>query len=200
MLVSKKYKFVYIAPPKTGTTSMEAYLKEYYEAFQWKEYSFDIKKNKESCWRHIPDVPKKFVDYFIFATVKNPYDLVISLYMNDIKTNPKNVSFYDFVVNRVPKKGFLLTKYTCQNKDYTPPENCIYYKLNTFLKLENIQRDIERLPFYIKDTKIQLHNKSLGNKPFYTADLARIVHESHKEDFEMFKYSEPSWMPKKTFN
>jgi hypothetical protein len=193
MIVSQTYKFIYIAPPKTGSTSMDCYLKDYYEADQWKKCFVSCNKSDDSCWRHIPDIPSEFSDYFIFATVRNPYHLVLSLYMNDIKTNPKEYSFEEFVIDRIPKKRFLLTKYTCQHDDYKPPQGCIFYKLNQVVKLENMQKDVENLPFYKEGTFLQTLNESTSRKPNYTKELAKIVYESHKEDFYMFGYNENSW-------
>ena len=69
----------------------------------------------------------------------------------------------------------------------------IFYKLNQVVKLENMQKDVENLPFYKEGTFLQTLNESTSRKPNYTKELAKIVYESHKEDFYMFGYNENSW-------
>ncbi|MDJ0582581.1 sulfotransferase family 2 domain-containing protein [Crocosphaera sp.] len=83
MLISDEYKFIFIHIGKTGGTSVEKVLCDY--------LNLDFKVTKKSpegkWWKHIwAQGMKKYVgeeiwnNYFTFAFVRNPYDMILSLY------------------------------------------------------------------------------------------------------------------------
>lgn len=97
MLISHEHQFIFIHIGKTGGTSIEAALCRYLGVnFE------ETKKSPEGqWWKHIwaKDMRERvgervWNDYFTFAFVRNPYDLVLSLYSMYTQypqyTNPKD--------------------------------------------------------------------------------------------------------------
>ena len=83
MLISHEYKFIFIHIGKTGGTSIEKVLCEYLK----KDFKETKKDNDGNWWKHIwaKGMKKKvgetiWDDYFTFAFVRNPYDMILSLY------------------------------------------------------------------------------------------------------------------------
>lgn len=71
MLLSHKYKFIFIHIPKNGGTSIKAALSPYAD----KEYEMPYKHRKSKYWR---DHLKCWNEYFKFVFVRNPWDRMIS--------------------------------------------------------------------------------------------------------------------------
>lgn len=83
MFISHEHKFIFIHIGKTGGTSIEKVL--------CKHFNVDFEETKKDpegkWWKHIwAKYMKEYVgeqiwnDYFTFAFVRNPYDLILSLY------------------------------------------------------------------------------------------------------------------------
>lgn len=79
MLFSHKHKFVYMAPPKTGTTTITRVLNQSFDAQLWDFTETCLVRTtkdtniqgKEWKWpRHIIHLPEEIKDYFVFATMK----------------------------------------------------------------------------------------------------------------------------------
>lgn len=204
MLVCEEQKFVYMAPKKTGSTSFRTMLSDYhFETKIWRDYQFsNIKDNSARLdwrsegadWKHVCELPEKFSNFFIFATVRNPYYIEASRYKHDIKHGYTSESFSSFLnklrfVNEPPS----LYRKLKQNPEYVPPPGCVKYKLDAVIKLESINEDITKLPFYRHNMSIKHINKSSISAPFYTAETAKIVAEVFAEDFDFFGYDTNSW-------
>jgi Sulfotransferase family len=69
MLISKIFKFVYIAIPRTGSKSMSRWLLEHYQGESFGDHHE---------WR----VPEFAREYLIFTVVRNPYQRVVSGYFS----------------------------------------------------------------------------------------------------------------------
>ncbi len=83
MLISHDYKFIFIHIGKTGGTSIERALCEFLDV----DFETTKKSQDGEWWKHIwardmrECVGEKLWDgYFTFAIVRNPYDMILSLY------------------------------------------------------------------------------------------------------------------------
>jgi hypothetical protein len=203
MYVSFTHKFVYMAPKKTGSTSVRAMLEERYDAQLWRKYEFThIETDQISPdwrsegpdWKHVCHLPKEFSDFFIFATIRNPYTLEESRFMHDLRHKYIEDDFPAFIRQLLwTDQPPTLIRKLHQNDDYVPPPGCVPYRLHATIRLEHIDEDFQMLPFYQEGPKLDHLHKSSGKRPTYTPDLARIVRETFKDDFERFGYNPSSW-------
>ena len=203
MYVSVEHRFVYMAPKKTGSTSMRTLLSEHYGATFFRDYPFkDFKdgpispdwRSEGPDWKHVCHLPEQFSDYFIFATIRNPYTLEISRYHHDLRHQYIQEGFPRFVRRLVgAEKPPTLKRKLHQVADYVPPPGCVRFRLNAVVKLESMDEDFSRLPFYRPGLKLGHLHQSLAKPPVYTSGLAAIVREAYCEDFEYFGYDPSSW-------
>ncbi len=101
MLISHSHKFIFIHIGKTGGTSIEKVLCQHLN-IDFEETKNDSEGNN---WKHIwaKDMRERvgekiWDDYFTFAFVRNPYDMILSLYSMYTQypqyTNPAQPEFY----------------------------------------------------------------------------------------------------------
>ena len=93
MMYSEKYKYVYISPSKTGSNSIQYFLKNYYDGCLYGNI-------------HGDEIPDKFKDYFIFVSVRNIHERAVSLWMDFGKLN---LSFKEFMVDLIFKNQFSIS-------------------------------------------------------------------------------------------
>jgi hypothetical protein len=82
MIVSDKYRCIYVRIPKTGSTSIEDTLKELDPDCMSSDNSIPPYGHVSLDWLSREIDPQKFKDYYVFTTVRNPYDWFISGYMD----------------------------------------------------------------------------------------------------------------------
>lgn len=71
MIVSRKCRFVYVAPPRTGSTSLHTWLSQPALC----DVPWDREANQHDC-----DVPADAREYFTFASVRHPVARALSLW------------------------------------------------------------------------------------------------------------------------
>lgn len=184
MIFSERYKYVYLAPPKTGTTSMEHTLRTFFEGEIYKDWQ-DANVKAIRYQRHVNHVPEEFKDYFVFGTVRNPYTWEISRWKF---WDFNKVGFPEYVRSLRPHRT--LCRLLHQNPDYSPPTGCVKFKLNGFVRLENIADDFHKLPFVDKVVPIVHWTRTKHpEQVYYTTELANIVKRVRAPDFLAFDYS-----------
>jgi hypothetical protein len=175
VLVSEEHKFVYFAPKKTGSTSVRTLLQEHFGAEIWRDYPEPDFKDTEISpdwrspgpdWKHVCHMPERFADYFKFATVRNPFSLEKSRYRHDMRHEylSPNTTFTQFLkrIRKVPKEMVpTLFRKLHQEPEYVPIAGCVRFRLDTLIRLEYVQRDLESLPFWKPGLKVgHLHKSS----------------------------------------
>jgi hypothetical protein len=186
MIYSDYYKFIYISIPKTASASVSDILINYYKA-----------KNYGN--RHDSHIPLSFSEYFIFATVRNPYYRALSGYKS-ILAHKNHEEFLPITsclgkFHFVSMQTFLRNEVVCvdpvpdsefslfQTNEFGP-------KIDRFIKVESLGEEFGKLPFVNKNVEIPTINKSLVER-IPTSLLYRIydfVESSYRSDFEMFGY------------
>jgi len=68
MIISDKYRYVYIGIPRTGSKSMNHWLVEYFDG-RWHGGHHDY------------DIPEEAANYLVFTIVRNPYDRATSSHL-----------------------------------------------------------------------------------------------------------------------
>ncbi|MEO0375176.1 MAG: sulfotransferase family 2 domain-containing protein [Cyanobacteria bacterium P01_A01_bin.17] len=91
MMISHKYKVIFIHVPKCAGTSMEVFLKDYADA---------APTNAEEGLEHffkrhaLVAVLNAYPDYFIFTFVRNPYERFVSAWKHSIRAHSTDESSY----------------------------------------------------------------------------------------------------------
>ena len=140
-----------------------------------------------------------FKDIFKFAFVRNPYDIMVTVYCRQkqwlFKLNNSFPSFTEWLKKELPKKALMKTRFRERQLPWIIDEN---NKINLdFLgRYEHLQRDFLELCKIFNVHKILPHdNKTLLKRQhyirFYTKKAKELVTEYCKEDIEMFGYCLP---------
>lgn len=182
---------LYIHIPKTAGTSIA---KCCYGEDPW---HYSISQYKYLSRRY-------FNSLFKFAFVRNPYTRLASIYKYSFKqaaehpkTSVKFVTKYEtfdeFLMNWLTKKNIeshyffqQQYKYVCDKKGNI---------LVDFIgKFENIETDFAFIKNRLNISQELKHiNMSNSNSIVYTSELAEIVYEAYKKDFEIFGYEKNSF-------
>ena len=181
MIISPKYKFVFIATPKTGSTTIHKTLLNCVKDKNLiNESKVHLGSKHKSCPKLIEQYPQ-YKDYFKFAFVRNPWDRVVSWYSKKKDTNTISVSFkkflsdYEYLWARLDQTAYKFTK------------GCDFIG-----KTENIQQDFDIICDKIKIPKQKLLRKNKSKHKHYTKyyneETRQIVAKKYAKDIEYFGY------------
>lgn len=195
MIISHKYKFICLNPPKTGSETREVMFNEFsdinvhkfLDLKLWKECPSIRHLNYKQMINFCKIFKIEYEKYFIFTFVRNPWERIESWY--NMKSKQDSIwklnysSFFRFINTHIDESRW--------------QDNYINNELNYIGSLENIKEDIDYLFNYlkIKEKKIQVHkNKSveLGKvniKKLWTDDLINFVKEKEKNTIKLKKYA-----------
>ena len=208
MIINHQNKWLYIGPPKTGSTSIAKILTDgdYFENISEKYRQFYIDKfikqppNFEGVsenGQHFPwpneKLNEKYKDYFTFISVRNPYLRIVSLWNHwkygstSEKILIKNLNFERFVIRvfnqdkNISNSKFFL--YTCFDwfKEY-----------NAYVRLENLQEDLNKLNLHKMPFNVIKQNiNPITDKwqEIHTNITKELTLKRAEHDFEVFGYS-----------
>ena len=205
VLVSHKYKFIYIKNIKVAGSSVESFFGKYCIDPK-KEYNYndainehidefgiigsrttgckdsDKWKNHKNAETIRNDLGKeKFDEYLKFCVIRNPYDKMVSRYHWD---NSK-LSFTEFVKTKHNNNLHIHSingKSVC---DYFIRYEYLEEDIKTLCKKLNIDSyDLSLLP---KHKSTQRKNKIHWSN-YYNDETKNIVYNKHKKEFELFGY------------
>ena len=184
MIVSHKYKFIYLATSKTATTSIYNQLSKYDEAKLEKHSVLDI-------------LSFDYSDYFIFCFVRNPWERLLSGYLQSKKAinlhNPYRKYIYE-LSNRENFTGFLKL---VDNRFWHDYDQSRYYlnkgRLIDFVgRFENLNSDFRIVchKLYLEYRDLPHYNKSnhKNYRQYYDAETKDMVSEKYAKDVEYFGY------------
>lgn len=201
MIISEKNKYVYVSVMKAGTHSMYNLLKS---KFKGKHYPREFGNNSGAGPYHSNIIPKEYLNYYKFTVVRNPYSRAISAWNVCVNVDPYKVNYSGILKN----KTFLefakwLTVfinpgragYVVQPIYKWLEASCEFDKI---LHLENINEEIKNLPFVNLTLEIKVPNlldrtDKENWKQHYTQEIADLVYEWAKKDFELYGYDRESW-------
>jgi hypothetical protein len=215
VLISHRYKFIYIKNFKVASTSVEAFFEKFCTEPN-KDYKASIESDERiteygiighRCdgkhtvfWNHIPLLELKnhvseevFKTYFKFCVVRNPYEKMVSLFhffRGPIDINHYKSEFEKFVKDKYNYNTNDLGK-TMKNKEDPPI-------FDFFIRYENLVQDIESVckKLGIEDYDLkklptfrsECREKRMPYQYYYTEETKRIVYERHKIEFDYFGY------------
>lgn len=178
---SDEKKFVWFRVAKVGTRSILEILNKNQVPFSINDYEVSFN-------------PKRYKNYFKFAFVRNPWDRVVSCYMN--KVVPNGPKYYQECLG----KGFDYFVDFISKKDLTTAD--AHIRLQTSLipiqhvnfigRLETFADDLQ---YIAKVIGLQLQEIPRKNRTahdhyskYYTEKTKKIIAEKYKKDIEAFGY------------
>lgn len=195
-------KIILLHPGKTGGTSIEYTLRDLYfkglklDAFKEDlDLMFGLSKKHNLFLQHADLRFYKNIlninlnDYKTIATVRNPYDRLVSCYYYNGKN--KKFTFHDFVLNRLEdqielnnKKGFSVSHFApqinfCKIDDY---------RVDHIIKLETFVSDLKKINIDVKYNASKTVSRKEDYNGYYNQKTKDLVYQLYKEDFEYLNY------------
>lgn len=208
-MISHKHTFIFISPPKTGSTSILSILLSFsdfeniieqpeYNSFDFCEHTKDFQpdlckkmfpKNQQPLRKHafLESYYKKHLQqYKILACIRNPYDRAVSLWKWEklCKKQYNGVSFKQWLNMRMdwwhrPQLDFLQT-------------DIINMSSINLVRFENLQQDFDSVCDKIGIPRQQLPHKNKSKHKHYTEyyddETREIVAKKYAKDIEYFGY------------
>jgi hypothetical protein len=229
MNISHEHKVIWWAPERCGTkATAHIFSKLGFEYFTDEtESEKQIIVDGIKYQSHNIKYPEKYSDYKIICSIRNPYDRMLSLFLNFTnvgstfvytKDNPqKLISTYESFIREMllykqsntkeglgerPIHKLYLSKYDFNNR--IP---------DVFIKMESLEDDLGELDF-VKESEIWKsgyirdylnHNPYINIRPYkfnnaYSLESAKKVYEYHKKQFIICDYDPFSFTTKELSN
>ncbi|NBG66139.1 sulfotransferase family 2 domain-containing protein [Acidiluteibacter ferrifornacis] len=205
VIVSHKYKFIYVAIPKTATHAIRFALRRHLGSDDWEQVDLfhqsrlPYKEFQDITHGHITSSEAKRVlseevwdSYFKFTFVRNPFDRFISyaffrhrsseIFANNklgiMKLLFKNPSLGDDILFK-PQWNFVTNEFG---------ENIVDF----IGRFESLQSDFDAVcqKVGLPQIKLELHNSSEHNnyEHYLDEELIGLISSYYKEDLECFDY------------
>ena len=205
VLVSHKYKFIYIKNKKVAGSSVESFFGKYcINPKKYYNYKDDINEHidkfgiigsrsvglkKSDKWKNHKDAKsirndlgtEKFDEYLKFCVIRNPYD--------------KMVSRYYWVQSKLPFKEFVKTSHNNNLNIHSINGKSV---CDYFIRYEYLKEDINTLCKKLKIDSYDLsllpkhkstqRNQKIHWSEYYDDETKKIVYNKHKKEFELFGY------------
>lgn len=201
MIISHKYKFIYIRNPKTGSTSIENYLKKIDpQCFSSDE---DIKPYGHQTYEEIKEMlPEEiFNNYFKFTFFRNPKDWIISQFAHNVnfcysdfdqlKLICNDDGYLDKSENNIIDVNNIITLYTILKRWFKRETQLFWVNSNLdfigqFEKLnENLEVIKKKLNIY-SDEPLNKLNINHSERYKLSEDAKKIVEILYKKDIEYY--------------
>lgn len=200
MLVCPEKKFVYLRPPRTGTTTCTRMLCSL--------FGLSYPKGHHFPWQ------EEYNNWFVFITVRHPHTRMFSLYRQATKwfavakrSREENAILFDGVTNcdemtfekwvlGSEKRNKFFREHSLASYYHTPPETRVgrcripLSRVDQVIRQESLNEGFNTLPFIDTPAKLKQRNGGRTKRwaAHYTPELVEAVAEIWKEDFELFGY------------
>jgi hypothetical protein len=198
MIRNNKKKWIYIGPPKTGSTAASYILTDgkYKKNYIAEDLNVNF-EGKEINGQHTPWPPKKlktkYNNHTVFISVRNPFSRIVSLY-NHWK-NGKNYGRELLSKNKTLEEFiYLVLKKSLSNNGFfhTTITDWVY-RYDYFIKQENLYNDLKMLNIHSNDFIIPLINGKERStdywKEAHNKKTIEMTIEWAEKDFYNFQYS-----------
>tara|TARA_Y100000592_G_C5366952_1_gene266534 strand:+ start:175 stop:813 length:639 start_codon:yes stop_codon:yes gene_type:complete len=208
-MISHKHKFIFVHIPKCAGTSIEKALLKY--------EGLDIDSNDKFYLDSMPELIKKeylldypphsysqhfFLNqyeqslasnYYCFAFVRNPWDLMVSEYFYILKNYEINLSFEEFIKTGDKLKEIKGFRWFVERGHHLLPQvNFLSENIDFIGRFENLQDDFDTICDNIKISRIDLPHYNSTNRNHYTtyynSSTRETVLKRYKKDIEYFNY------------
>jgi|TARA_B100001964_G_C14208924_1_gene589509 hypothetical protein len=161
MIISHKYKYVFIGVPRSGTGAISEELCSFYHGQK-------ILRRHSSYWNYLSIMMPEWKDYHVFSSIRNPMDQIVSLYYKFRNSQKipflKSNSFGLRLADAYFKRHFLFA----QDKDNSFSDYFLrFYKrpyhdmtvshdsIDFVIRYENLHEDFDRWLSIMKMRKIR---------------------------------------------
>lgn len=178
--ISEKYKFVWVAPSRTGSRTVSEIL-TYYD---FKFNGFPVFLYNGYRYTHISPNVEQFSDYKIICSARNPYSRVYSHFKNYGHHQPEKTkeNFRNYVFGNEWVENNLLEPILKKRPDY-------------IIRIEHIKEDLMKIPFiFDKLTHRQLDLLLLHDvvdetwRTYYDDEMKEKVYQSFRNHFDYWGY------------
>tara|TARA_Y100000589_G_C26952939_1_gene547256 strand:+ start:70 stop:810 length:741 start_codon:yes stop_codon:yes gene_type:complete len=179
MVISHKYRYLFIETPQTGCSAIRKELILNYDGES-------ILSKHSSYYEFLKIASKDERKYFVFLGVRNPLDTIVSKYVKlknnhrdrytkRLKFNFSRQLLFDirdyFIYKKVKKENFSFEDYINQNYLYLFDNISTLYKskLNGVVKFENLNEDFKKILKKLKIEPIRdlpIYNNTKNKIPF----------------------------------
>jgi Sulfotransferase family len=199
MRISHKHKFIYISKPKSASESIRQALDEYSDIFSDENFlsPYYHHTTLRQLKKHFNEMGWDFNSYFKFTSLRNPWDMVVSLYFY-AKTDINGLEFWHNSPDYEPQKLMSFKKWILKGKAdwfYTLPNFILDDNGNNLVdcvvRVENLNSDLELVAHKL-GIKINCPhvNKTCHKKysEYYDGDTKEIIAKVFKFDIEYGGY------------
>jgi len=183
MRISHKHKFVFIAVPKTGSTSVRSIIDPYSDILSVNDKNSPYKHHTTALdlKKHFESQDWEWNTYYKFSVVRNPWERRVSSWAYRLKKGQHNYNkFKDFVMHypATPQFNWLSDEGGNFLMDYV-------FKLEDPNGMDKVFNDLK-----IPKVKLPHKNKN-GHKhytEYYNDETREIVAEKYAKDIDYFGY------------
>ena len=186
--ISYKHKFIFLANKKCGSNTLHQLLRphccEFHDQGMWSKpvgrHDSALKVHK-----YMTGKGKDWNKYFVFTTIRNPFDRILSCYAFEKKRKMRSAKcdFDTYVRNRRYKHFVDIGPFTCESSGKV--------LVNQIIRLEDFDVEIPKLFVKLGLPTPQIQRRNTTNsgvfKKFMTPPLQKIILERHASDFEYYR-------------
>lgn len=216
MNINRELKIIWWAPERCATKiTAEIFRKFNFEVYDQNRETYSPLTEKYHS--HEIGLPEKFKDYRIICNVRNPYDKVLSFYLNFTSVGKHFVYFknkkeelkkkidvfclelFEYAINQ---KILVNKENRVPVRDYVSKLNFDYIIPHQFIKMENLTDDLSKIDFIVNSSywtsgeiqEMVYNNKFINKRPFeftslYNFDAASRVFNYYRKHFYICDYN-----------
>ncbi len=176
MIISHKYKYIFVELPRTGTTAISKKLVN--------DFAGESILIKHASLKNFKKIYKdQYKDYFVFSCIRNPLDRTVSLYEKLMKEtlygeNYKSKNIFSlkniyysgrlkFLKSNKSFEEYFLKFYKLPYDDWSSLD---HLKMNYIIRFEHLQADFEKvlnqLNISVEESHIPIVNKTKDKKQY----------------------------------
>jgi len=187
-VISHTHKFIFLANQKCGSSSLHSHFRAY------KCRVYDQGLRAKPVGRHdaaykvkqfIEKTGRRWGDYFVFTTIRNPFDRILSCFAFEKKRNMASArcDFDTYVRNKRYKHFVDIKAFTCDKQGRS--------LVDVVIRLENIEDAIPQVFKRIglpppKAIRRKNTTRSAIFKKLLTPQLKEIIRKRHANDFRYY--------------
>jgi len=199
MRISHRHKFIYISKPKSASESIRQALGDHSDIFSDEDFQSPYYHHTtlRQLKKHFTEMRWDFNSYFKFTSLRNPWDMVVSLYFY-AKTDIKGLEFWhkspDYNAQELMpfktwvKSGKAESFYTLKNFICDENGNNL---VDHVVRIENINFDLDLVASQLGITLNCPHLNQTCHKKYseyYDGETKEIIAKSFKFDIEYGGY------------